>query len=535
MRVAITAFWSLLRKINGDHMDFESAFHRERAARKKAEQLLEGKSRELYFANQELSENVDSLNEALLKNNFLMSINRYGSERQKLRNFLPIIIREMLSTAKMPFGYFDHYSFDPRIGSYRSEVVINDEFVIEGTLKETFKQSPFDELMNALSCYVSEKKQFHRSEDVRNITDDNAKKILLRFEINEVIALPIFSLEHMAGVIYLFTEKIKPDQRLFVQLFHDAMQQLGIMIEHRHQEDKLRESYEEIKVTNDALKKAQKQLIQSEKMASVGQLSAGIAHEINNPMGFIKSNIGSLVDYIENFEQYIRDSKQIIGLSEKSGNDALINVAKKLDANWQSVDMEFLLEDSSVLLKESQQGIERVVDIVGGLKRFARQSDNTKEPCNICDIVEEALKLANNELKYTVNINKSLEQVKVFNANSGELTQVFLNILINAAQAIEDDGDITITVFEENEGAAITIADTGCGIDQKYLDTIFDPFFTTKEIGVGTGLGLSISYGIIEDHGGIINVKSEVGKGTEFYIWLPYNEADEIDTGINME
>jgi len=519
-------------------MDYEPALQRERKARKKAEKLLEEKSRELYFSNQELVKNVDTLNAELLKNSFLMDVSRYGVERQRLRDFFPVIVRDMLDVAKVPFGAFDHYSFDKKLGSYRSDIIFNEEILTEAECEGISNSAILSELLKEASEQVLEEKTCKVITDFNEAVAKGEKSEDFLTGIHSIVALPAVSLEHVSGVVYLFFSEGDDSQDKLIQLFQDAMQQLGIMIEHRHQDDKLMESYEEVKQANQALESAQKQLVQSEKMASVGQLSAGIAHEINNPMGFIKSNIGSLADYVEDLNQFVSSSKKLIELSAESENKNIQLEAGSLKALWKSVDMDFLLEDCSALLSESKQGVVRVVDIVSGLKRFARKSEDEKEHCNVCDNIEEALKLANNQLKYSVDISKSLEPVKDVVGHGGELTQVFLNMLINASHAIEENGDISITVKEDNNGVAVAIADTGCGIDQAHLDSIFDPFFTTKDVGVGTGLGLSISYGIIEDHGGTITVNSEVGKGTEFYIWLPYPESDcvvdEVKEGGNQ-
>ena len=438
-------------------MDYERAFHRERAARKKAEQLLEVKSRELYLANQDLSNNVSNLNAALLKNNFHMSISRYGIEKWKLCDFLPSITQEMLSIIKMPLGYFDYYPLTSKAESYRSEPIQNIKFDISEQDQSWLSTQPFDAIITHLSHQSKSDKQFHISEPPHAFTNPQADSSTIP-PIHVVIGLPIFCLEHMVGVIYLLAPAVDKSQSPLLALFHQAMQQLGLIIEHRQQEDKLIQSYEEIKTANEALKKTQKQLLQSEKMASVGQLSAGIAHEINNPMGFIKSNISSLSKYIEGFDKYIRAAKTLTNLATQNTNEELANNVKQLDALWQSTDMEFLLTDCPTLLKESKQGIERVIDIIGGLKRFARQSDDDKEECHVPDTIEEALMLANNALKYSVKVNKQIDTVKPILGRSGELTQVFLNMLINAAQAIKENGEITIHVSEKNNGIAISVA-----------------------------------------------------------------------------
>jgi len=308
-------------------------------------------------------------------------------------------------------------------------------------------------------------------------------------------------------------------------VFETGIKQLAIILEHRFQEDKLLASNREITSANEALKEAQKKLLQSEKMATVGQLSAGIAHEINNPMGFIKSNLTSLGEYLNDFIDYVKASKVLTNASLKTTDLSLSEPAKTVDKVWRDIDMNFLREDTQTLLNESQQGIKRIIDIVDGLKRFARQSDNQKTTCQLRTIIEEALKLASNELKFKGIVNTHFNDVSPIMGNSGELLQVFLNLFVNASHAMDEQGVLTIEMAENAGGVTINVSDNGCGIKEEHLASIFNPFFTTKDVGVGTGLGLSISYGIIEDHHGTIYVASEVGKGTQFSIWLPYENT----------
>ncbi len=511
-------------------MDYEAAFQRERLARKKAEKFLEEKSRELYFTNEELRENIKSQNATLLQNSILLSVNRYGVEKEKLRNFFPGLIRDMLQLVEMPFGLFEHYSLGRNSQRYRSDIIVNHDLPAAKDSPDTLQEPAIDELVASLSGQVMEKKQLIMIDNVLSSLDESKTGILSTLNINFIIALPVISLESVAGIIYLCSDSISDEQDKIIHLYEGALKQLGMLVEHRYQEEKIKESYEELQVTNNALQTAQSQLVQSEKMASVGQLSAGIAHEINNPMGFIKSNIATLCDYVTDFEQYILLSKKLVELAGASSNDNLKVNAEEIEALSESIDLEFLLEDSASLLDESKHGIKRVIDIVSGLKRFARQSDNNKEPCNIRDNIEEALKLAHGELKYSVNVSSSFEDTSLVMVNGGEMTQVFLNMFINAGHAIKENGDIKVSTEDFNEGVKILISDNGCGMEQSVIDHIFDPFFTTKDVGVGTGLGLSISYGIIQDHGGDITVESVVGEGTTFIIWVPIGELDAGDS-----
>ncbi len=491
-------------------MDFEAAFERERKARKRAESILEEKSRELYFSNQKLSENVDSLNTALLENKFLLHVSQCGTGKTELKRLLPTIVIDMMRVAQMPFAVFHYYPYSQSEEAYYSNIIRN---------AELFSDNLDGEIVDDISDIIDVIK--NNALKNKGIVRSTVDLTIRGCSINRIIALPIVSLNHVNGIIFLLSSGGAEKQEALLKVFTDATKQLSIMMEHRYQERKLLESYKKIKTTNVALKEAQKKLIESEKMAIVGQLSAGIAHEINNPMGFIKSNMGTLNEYMVDLIEFIELSKSLMSLLGRSEDSEVKSHIKTLEQIWSDVDIPFVIEDSSNLLNESQNGISRILDIVSGLKRFSRQSDHKKEACDIRQTIEEALKIASNELKYTVNVIRKFDDVKSVLVNSGEMLQVFLNLFINASHAMDESGNLTIIVKNNEQGVNIIVADNGAGIPAEILSSIFNPFFTTKDIGVGTGLGLSISYGIIEDHHGTIEVKSEVGEGTEFSIWLP--------------
>ena len=283
------------------------------------------------------------------------------------------------------------------------------------------------------------------------------------------------------------------------------------------QHDKLLRRNEQIERAHAELTSTQAQLVQSEKMASVGQLAAGVAHEINNPVGFIKSNLSSLSEYAEVLKKLLDLYKRCVAQTG-AGSDATLAEIKEIE---QQENLEFLLEDIDGLIEESYNGTVRVKDIVQGLKSFSRVDDNQAKHSDINAGLDETVNMVWNELKYKCEIEKCYSELPPVECNPGQLNQVFMNLLINAAQAIEEQGTITITTQTLDKEVAVEIRDTGAGIAEENLKSIFDPFFTTKEVGVGTGLGLSISYGIIKNHGGSISVSSKLGEGTAFLVKLP--------------
>ena len=276
---------------------------------------------------------------------------------------------------------------------------------------------------------------------------------------------------------------------------------------------------------NRKLEEAQNQLLQSEKMASLGQLAAGVAHELNNPIGFVRSNVTTLKGYLDSLFGIIQayDTKA----AESMPPEALAALA----AIKQREDFDFLHEDIFQLLAESQDGLTRVQDIVQNLKDFSRVGESGFGWADLHACLDSTLNIIWNELKYKCTVVKHYDEtLPQVHCIASQLNQVFMNLLVNAGHAIAEKGEITITTRQTPDGTVqVAISDTGCGIAAEHLPHLFEPFFTTKPIGKGTGLGLSITYGIIGKHKGSIDVSSEVGKGTTFTVNLPVDRSDEAE------
>ncbi len=279
---------------------------------------------------------------------------------------------------------------------------------------------------------------------------------------------------------------------------------------------------DELNNTNHRLAEAQQQLIQAEKMATVGQLAAGVAHEINNPIGFVQSNISTLSKYIDALWKML-DTYEQSEIRALYGRDAM----EVLNAARERLELEYIRGDCGALLEETADGIGRVRRIVEDLKNFSRLENPEWQSVDIHTCIESAIKLSAHEVKYKAEIVRDYGQLPQIHCLPFQLNQVFLNLLVNAAQAIARQGVIRIRTRADIEGISIEISDTGGGIPKPMLARIFDPFFTTKPIGQGTGLGLSVSYGIIARHHGRIEVDSELGKGTTFQIWLPLDAREQ--------
>lgn len=270
----------------------------------------------------------------------------------------------------------------------------------------------------------------------------------------------------------------------------------------------------------DELSQAQIQLLQAEKMASLGQLAAGVAHEINNPIGFVNSNLGALRKYIEKIENAFQ------GLESGLQGDDAKRLQAKLDDLMRINKIDFIMEDMNSIISESLEGIQRVKQIVQDLNNFSHVDALEFVPCNVNDCLESALNIIRNEIKRHT-VEKNLGDIPTIYCHPQQINQVLLNIIVNAAQAIKGNGLIKIMTAAEKDGVKIEISDNGPGIPENVMGKIFDPFFTTKDVGEGTGLGLNISYGIVRRHGGRLEVKSKVGEGSTFCLRLPMNSPAE--------
>ena len=278
----------------------------------------------------------------------------------------------------------------------------------------------------------------------------------------------------------------------------------------------LKEKNEEQLHTIEHLKEARSQLVQSEKMASIGELSAGIAHEINNPIAFINSNTFTLGKYNEQLFQLIDCYREQLkeGLADH----------EKICKIEREIDYDFLRQDIREMTLESQEGLNRIKKIVADLLFFSRSNNNKFELYDLRKGIESTLSIAWHQLKNNTQIVKEFADIPEIECIPSQINQVLMNLLINASQSFADQGIITIKTIAAKDTIMVQVEDNGSGIEPAHLSKLFDPFFTTKEVGSGTGLGLSVSYGIIKKHRGEITVTSELGKGTCFTLTLPIKQ-----------
>lgn len=297
----------------------------------------------------------------------------------------------------------------------------------------------------------------------------------------------------------------------------------------RQRTEELTRNNETLKNTNRKLEEAHNQLIQAEKMASIGQLAAGMAHEINNPVGFVQSNLGSMEGYLRSLimviDAYERNAAALAGYPEFQECRETIEAVKR------EVDLDYLKQDAFSLLDESRAGLQRVAKIVHDLKDFSRVGESEWQYADLHRGLDSTLNVVGNDLRQKAEVVKRYGDLPEIECLPAELNQAFANLLINAAHAIEGRGQITIATGVQDDEVWVEVRDTGKGIAPQHLTRIFDPFFTTKPVGKGIGLGLSLTYSIIKKHHGRIEVASEEGKGAAFRVYLPLHQHGAVEDG----
>jgi len=387
--------------------------------------------------------------------------------------------------------------------------------------------NPADILKNGLPArpaeLAHENNHYHRAFPVRHEGDvfavmvvpysDSGDRSLAKAPLLAAILESYFDIKHKQRMITEvhhsslesnYRDLLKKNQELqeSERRYRELAESLEIRVEERRQE----------------LEKTQQQLIQQEKMASIGQLAAGVAHEINNPTGFVQSNLQTLGTYIDNLVTMLSEYQKI----ETDAEDR-----ERLQRKWEELDIDYIVSDVDLLLEQSRKGCERINKIVLGLSRFSHVEKTDVESFDMNALVENALELLQNEIKHKAELKKELSPIPRIVGLPNQLSQVFVNIIVNALQAMEDFGKIEIKTSYEEECAFVRIEDNGPGMEKETVSRIFDPFYTTKPVGKGTGLGLSISYEIVKNHGGDIRVESTPGKGTAFTVFVPRQGSSE--------
>jgi two-component system NtrC family sensor kinase len=304
----------------------------------------------------------------------------------------------------------------------------------------------------------------------------------------------------------------------------------GQLADKQRTEDELQAKTVEQRTLIGRLEEAHNQLLQSEKMASIGQLAAGVAHEINNPIGFVSCNLGALRGYVDSLIAIVDAIAALEPMLSAEARARLVAVKHEHE-------YEYLCDDVKALLAESADGVKRVKQIAQDLKDFSHVDEQAWQWADLHRGLSSTLNIVQNEIKYVADVERDFGEIPEVECHASQLNQVFMNMLVNAGHAIKGKrGRISMrTGYADAGHVFVEISDDGGGIAPEHLTRIFDPFFTTKPVGQGTGLGLSLSYGIVRDHNGRIEVKSELGQGTTFRIVLPIRRQVEVVPALAAE
>ena len=281
------------------------------------------------------------------------------------------------------------------------------------------------------------------------------------------------------------------------------------------------------------LKSLQTQVLQTEKMASIGQLAAGVAHEINNPMGFIHANLFQMSEYVSDLRRAWEAVESLRKAVADGDGDEVVRAADSLTEVSQDVDVDWLLADLGKAIRESQEGSERIRHIVQDLRDFSHHDTGERVLVDVNQCLESTVRIVWPMMKHLVELEHEYGELPNVYGYPMQLKQVFMNLLVNAYQAVEEQvgntgklGRIWLTTSVREDGVAVVVRDTGAGISSEHVDRIFDPFFTTKKVGSGTGLGLSTSYSIVKRHGGSLEVESRPREGATFVLFLPHGAPE---------
>lgn len=454
------------------------------------------------------------------------------SEKENVALQKELSIKNMISEIyQYQTGEEEIDSFYYKIYASLSDIIIIDNFYI-CFVEEDFVNIPFfiDQYDQFDSKTRYEKNNPKLKQSLTKYALDNGKTLTLtREEISNLeqehsikligkrpeqwIYVPFHNKSLVGGLVAQSYNRNFTFTHTDISILAYVSMHIGNFISSVKSREKITRQYEE-------LKSAQSQLVHSEKMASIGQLAAGVAHEINNPIGYINSNLNTLKDYIHDISAFFTSIEKV--LTKLNADEDIKNVLlKEFTKAKEDNDIDFLFEDIGELVKESISGMQKVKTIVLGLKNFSHSGGDVMQAVDINENIEDTIRIVWNELKYHCEIDKNLAELPLTYCHSNQLNQVFMNLLVNAGHAIKERGIIKVRTWREDNIICVEIEDNGTGIKEEHLNQLFNPFFTTKPVGQGTGLGLSISYGIIQNHHGNIEVSSQLGTGTCFKVSLP--------------
>lgn len=466
------------------------ALAREKLARKQLEAQIANKNEVQFDATKELLASYETAKVREIQLEFLSFLNREHIENKTIDELTKFFVENVLQL----LGQHTSIVFQCKEGVISNLLTIKKNDVDWQTLELT---KPVQTLLN--SFIPEEPSTWMRTNlvsDVFEVIPFMQEPLLLALRIPQyqnINKIILINIEH-----YCYSDDFKSTLAIAANQFTGIVQKTST-------EKMLSTNYSQLKKTLKLLKKTQQQLVHNEKMVSLGQLAAGVAHEINNPLSYLSSNLETLQDYIGQYESIIDKC-----LTDK------VNTPPNID------ELDYLKEDSKDLLSACLNGVMRVAEIVTNLKQFSKKGSSEFSPTNLIEVIDDSLAIVTNKIKYKYDVSLSHKSDSlIVDGNFGQLQQVFVNLFINAIDAMPEKGSLSIQTSHIDNKAIITVKDNGIGMKGDTLTRVFEPFYTTKGDSKGTGLGLSVSYAIITKHNASISVDSSVGKGTTFTLIFP--------------
>jgi signal transduction histidine kinase len=466
------------------------ALERERAARRLLEKKVAVNNEKQFGATKELLESYETARIRQIQLEFLSFLNRENIEDKTIGELTKFFVENVLQL----LGQYTSIIYQ-----YKDGEISNALTIIKA--EESWKKiSLTNEVQTILTSLIpKESSTWVRTSLTDEITANlpfMKESLLLSLKIPQHKSLDkiiLINIEH-----YCYSTDFKHTLEIAANHFTGIVQK-------RSTERMLSSNYSQLKKALSLLKKTQKQLTHNEKMVSLGQLAAGIAHEINNPLSYLSSNLETLQDYIKQYENFI--------------SKALVSETKEqLDLS----ELNYLKEDSEDILSACLNGVMRVSEIVTNLKQFSKKGTDDFSPTNLIEVISASLAIVSNKIKYKYDVKITHQsEVILIDGNFGQLQQVFVNLFINAIDAMPESGSLTIETMSKNDDVIITVQDNGSGMESETATRIFEPFYTTKGDTKGTGLGLSVSYAIITKHNATISVDSAINEGTTFKLIFP--------------
>ena len=523
-------------------IDFESAYAQEKQARLQAERMLDEKSREVDSSIATIQHQYKSLMSQKRGLELLLNIAQVGELHLSFVDSLKIFLDAIGQLFEAEYGVY--FFRDATVSQNEKELFLASTLCY---LPKDFYETRYLALLSGKRMITITQESAHNFRKVKlSQWDEYASRVGVDkdlifmsysaaydsttdkkcFSNDRFITVPIHQGGKCVAVAELGIPNWNAEKEAYLTMVQVAATQLSVQLERSKAQNELQKNYSQLKDAHEDLKRAQDQLVHSEKMASIGQLAAGIAHEINNPVGFVLSNVETLNDYLKVLLAILNSQDECFNLLDQDKTDAAVSVRNRITQFKDKENLGFILADLDQVVKDSVSGLLRVKDIVLSLKNFSRVGESCRSSAILDDVVKESIKLVANEIKYKCELKSELAAPEAIECNSSQLSQVIINLLINAAQAIDQQGIIEVKTKQNEQEVMLTVSDTGCGMSEKVKRKVFDPFYTTKPVNEGTGLGLSITHGIIESHGGKIFVNSVLGKGTTFTILLPRSMSD---------